>query len=829
MTHLPIDNILAELKSFLKANANVIVTAEPGAGKTTRVPLALLDEPWLTGKKIIMLEPRRIAAVRSADYMAELLQEKTGGTVGYRIRGDQSVGKSTRLEVVTEGILTRMLQEDASLPGVGLIIFDEFHERSIHADLGLALALNVQEHLRNDLKILVMSATLDGVAIGSLLGNAAILKSSGRTFPVTTIYLKNEPDGFIEPLTANTIVKALRENEGDILVFLPGQREIKRVESLLTGKELPSNVSIHLLYGEAPPERQRAALNPDLSGKRKVILSTNIAETSLTINGVTVVIDSGLARVSSFDPRRGMSGLITIPISHSSAEQRKGRAGRELPGVCYRLWTENRHTQLQKYSRPEILSADLAPLAMELSQWGDAEAKDLKFLDPPPASNLKQARALLHQLGALQHNGALSAHGKMMAQLPIHPRYAHMLLKAKGMHAGKIACTLAAILEEREIRGKSGLEIDLAARYEMYASGSIRDQFVVKRIREQASRLELMVGLDSKNVRSTSERSDARKLLGPLLALAYPERVAKRKSGDKYQLSGNTIALLPKSSPLSNEEYLAVGEVDGAGNDIKIFLAEPITEADIRRLFAEQLQTLEEIYWDEKVEGVKGRTVTTLGAIELSVKSFVPPPEQTLALVTEYVRSSGLKVLPWNKECESFRRRSEWLRKNSLVNDWINLSDDHLTATLDHWLAPFLNGISRKSQLDRLETTAILRSLFTMQQQREVERLAPTHLTVPTGSHIPIDYSADQPVLAVRLQEMFGETKTPTVGGGKVKVQLHLLSPARRPIAITQDLPSFWKNGYLEARKVMRGEYPKHYWPENPLEAAPTKKTKKHM
>jgi ATP-dependent helicase HrpB len=828
---LPIDDILPELRSIMRDHANAVLTAEPGAGKTTRVPIALLEEPWMKGNKVIMLEPRRLAALRSAEFMAEQRNESAGGTIGYRIRGDQKISSKTILEVVTEGILTRMIQEDASLQGIGMIIFDEFHERSIHADLGLALSLDIQQHLRSDLKILVMSATLDAAAVSALMDNAPVLTCRGRQYPVGMTYLPRQQREKIEQVSANAVVKALREQEGDILVFLPGQREIRMTETLLKQKELPLNTIIHLLYGESSPAAQRTALQPSRNGERKVILSTNIAETSVTIDGVRVVIDAGLMRTSQFDARRGMSGLTTIPVSNASAEQRKGRAGRQAPGHCYRLWSETEQLMLTPYSKPEILVTDLAPLALELALWGDGAGQSLKFLDPPPAAHLSQARELLQYLGALDQNKQLTAHGKAMGRLPVHPRYAHMLLKGNELKLGGLACEIAALLDERDIlRGTTGSDIDLSSRYIAFKERRIDDRNALQRISEQSDRLKRMVGIHDDSGRSARhplDRADHR--IGMLLALAYPERIAKRKFEGKYQLAGNSIASLPNGSGLFTEEYLAVGDVDGVGSDVKIFLAEPLTENEIRSVFGDQIVTRDAVEWDEKSESIVARTVSVFGSLELSEKAFVPPSDQTIPLMISVIRREGLSILPWTKETGSIIARSEWIRRNALSADWPDLSEETLLKELDLWLAPFLNGITRKSHLSRLSMGEIIHSLFTYQQQRELERLAPTHLSVPTGSQIAVEYSTDPPVLAVRLQEMFGETDTPTVGGGKIKVLLHLLSPARRPLAVTQDLPSFWKNAYVQVRKDMRGDYPKHYWPEDPIQAEPTRKTKRGM
>ncbi len=843
MNSLPIENppgiekILPNLRSAFNNYRNAVLFAEPGAGKTTRIPPALLDEPWLAGKKIVMLEPRRLAARRAAEYMAQQRGEKTGETIGYRIRGESKVGRKTRIEIVTEGVLTRMLQSDAALPNVGLVIFDEFHERSIHADLGLALTLDVQEHLRNDLRVLVMSATLDGVSLVTLLGNAPMLSSKGKIFPVTTHYLPRPHDGPLEPLVVSTILRALREEAGDLLVFLPGQREIRRVELLLLEKDVPEDAVVHTLFGDAPPEKQRAALSSEPRGKRKVILSTNIAETSITIAGVRVVIDSGLARGAMFDPRRGMPGLVTLPVSQASADQRRGRAGRQQPGVCYRLWAEHLHAQLPRFTKPEILVADLTPFVLELAQWGDPDltGRSLKFLDPPPAAHLSQARELLTRLGAVDGSRRLTKHGTAMVKLAVHPRLAHMMIRGKDFGLGSLACDVAALLEERDVvRGANDSDIDLFSRWQALNEEGSSDQFVRERVRAQAARLCEILGVKSE--KSLTVGNPFGKKLGILLALAYPERVGKRRDEDglKFQLAGKTIGVLPKRSMLSREEYLAIGDVDGAGGEARIFLAAPLSENEIRETFADQLETIDDVHWDEQQQSVIARRVERFGAVELSAHPLKASNEVLHAVMIEGIRLMGIDVLPWSKDAISIRTRSEWLRSQveDLVGefterDWPDLSNEHLLATLEQWLGPYLDGIVRRVHLEKLDMGKIVRALFTYQQLRELDRLAPTHIVVPTGSHIPLDYSNAQPVLAVRLQEMFGETETPKVAGGKVSVLLHLLSPALRPIAVTQDLPSFWKNAYKEVRKDMRGQYPKHEWPENPIEAKPTKRSKK--
>ena len=822
-TTYPIDEALPPLREALRTSRSVVLSAPPGAGKTTRVPLALLDEPWLRGRKLIMLEPRRLAAQRAAQFMAMQLGEEAGGTVGYRIRGDSRVSNQTRIEVVTEGVLTRLLQSDPALPGVALIVFDEFHERSIHADLGLALALDVQSHLRDDLRLLLMSATLDGLSLSRVLGDAPVLRSEGRQFPVETRYLHFQTEGPVEPRVAETVVNALGKDSGDILVFLPGQREIRRVETLLIDRGLPAGVRLHTLHGEVALGRQQEALAPPPAGFRKVILSTSIAETSLTIDGVRVVIDAGLARGPSFDPRRGMSGLVTMPVSRASADQRRGRAGRLQPGTCYRLWTEEQHALLPAFSSPEILVSDLAPLVLELARWGNPGGEGLRFIDPPPAAHLAQATTLLESLGALDAAGVITAHGRLMAALPVHPRLAHMIARAKERRICSLACDVAALLEERDIlRGEQRVDIDLASRWRALKSGAGVERNTRARVLREAHRLRVLAGVRSEG--------GGEEQLGILLALAFPERIARRRDREsrRYQMAGGTGAVLPEWSLLAREEFLAVAEVDGVGTEARVFLAAPVDRADLVDVFKEQIEALDELFWNAAQEVVVARRVQRLGLLNIDEHSFRPDGEALLGVMLEGIRAMGLDVLPWSKEAVAFRNRSEWLRTRHLVSeDWPDLSGTHLLASLPGWLGPFLDNVSRRAHLASLDLAAILRARFSFQQLKELDRLAPGALTVPTGSRIRLDYaSGDQPVLAVRLQEMFGQSETPAVGGGEVNVLLHLLSPAGRPLAVTQDLPSFWRNAYPEVRKQMRGRYPKHFWPEDPAEARPTKGTK---
>jgi ATP-dependent helicase HrpB len=822
MNQLPIEESLPRLRADLQRSRRVILSAPPGAGKTTGVPLALLDAPWMSGMKLLMLEPRRLAARRAASYMAEVLGEKVGETVGYRIRGDAVTGKNTRIEVVTEGILTRLLHSTPDLPGVALVIFDEFHERSLHADLGLALTLDVQDHLRDDLRVLVMSATLDGVSLSRVLGEVPVVQSEGRSHPVATHYLQFEYRGGVEREAARIVRRAIGETEGDILVFLPGVREIRRTALMLGEGGLPDEAALYTLFGDADPETQRLALGPAPPGKRKVLLSTSIAETSLTIDGVRVVIDSGFSRVPRFDPRRGMSGLETVPVSVASADQRRGRAGRQSPGTCYRLWTEERHRALPAFSVPEILSADLAPLALDIACWGGGEG--LRFIDPPPAAHLSQARSLLASLGALDVRGSLTPHGKTMAGLPIHPRLAHMIVKGNELSLGTLACELGALLGERDIlQGPVRTDIDIASRVHALRTASGAGHAVRERIRSETRRLERLSGAEG------GEGDLSR--LGPLVALAFPERVARRRGGaaGRYQMVNGAGALLPEGSALGREEFIAVADVDGIGAEVRVYLAAPLERDDLLEAFRGSIVEEDQVFWNQPDESVVARHVSRLGALTVIERAVVPQGDAVRDAMMEGIRQMGLGALPWGKGSDSLRNRSEWLRLHGLAPaDWPDLSDGNLLGSLPVWLGPFLGGTTRRSHLAKLNMESVLRVFFTPRQWSEIERLAPETITVPTGSKIRLEYAAGEiPVLSVRLQEMFGQTDTPLIAGGRMGVLIHLLSPAGRPLAVTQDLRSFWMNSYQDVRKEMRGRYPRHIWPEDPLAAKPTRKTKK--
>ncbi|MGL4963440.1 MAG: ATP-dependent helicase HrpB [Inquilinus sp.] len=810
---LPIDTELPPLRAALAGRGRAVLQAPPGAGKTTRVPLALLGEPWLGGGKIVMLEPRRIAARAAAGHMASLLGEKAGETVGYRIRMDRKVGPDTRIEVVTEGILTRMLQDDPALGGVGAVIFDEFHERSLNADLGLALALETAE-LRDDLRLLVMSATLDGGPVASLLGDAPVVTSEGRAWPVETHHLPPRPGEAIEDAVARAVRDALAEETGSLLVFLPGAREIRRVQAKLAG--IGDGVAVAPLYGDLPAAAQDQAIRPAPAGTRKVVLATNIAETSLTIEGVRVVIDCGLARTPRFDPRTGMSRLETVTIARAAADQRRGRAGRTEPGVCWRLWARAGEGAMAPFDPPEILVADLAPLALELALWGvGGGGGDLAWLDPPPAAALAQARALLAELGAIDADGRPTAHGKAMARLPLHPRLAHMVLRAKAEGVGGTAAELAAILEGR----RPSSETDLRSSIEVlrgHSKAGDRGDPAVARLREAARDIARRFDLKGGG-------GDA----GALLALAYPDRVAKRRPGGRgsFLLANGRGAALRDSDPLAGADYLAIAETDDAGREARILAAAPLDEATLEAVLGDRIAWVETVVWDAAEQAVAARRQRRLGALVLADAALPnPDPAAVTAALLEGVRRLGLDALPWRDGAVALRRRVGFAR--ALEGEaWPDWSDAALMETLEQWLGPHLSGMRRRNDLDRLDLVQIL--ALDWERQRALDTLAPATIPIPSGRRAALDYADPaQPVLAVKLQEMFGQAETPRVGNGRVPVAIHLLSPAGRPLQVTRDLAGFWAGSYAEVRKDMRGRYPRHPWPDDPLAAPATARAK---
>lgn len=822
LTGLPIEAVLPELQAVLSSSVNAVLVAAPGAGKTTRVPLALLQEPWLKDKRIIMLEPRRLAARAAARYMASLLGEQVGQTVGYRVHLDSRIGPRTRIEVITEGILTRMLQNDPMLSDVGLIIFDEFHERSLQADLGLALALESQAVLRSELRILVMSATLEAQPVAALLNQAPVLVSEGRQFPVETRYLERPLTGSLETAVVQAIDTALRCEEGDVLVFLPGAGEIRRVERQLAGKAY-TGVRIAVLYGNLPLQQQDVALAPSPAGERKVVLATSIAETSLTVEGVRVVIDAGRMRIPRFSPRTGMTRLETVTVSRASADQRQGRAGRLGPGVCYRLWTAEENLRLEAQSIPEIRAADLVSLVLELAVWGVRQPADLKWLDVPPEAAVEQARVLLRQMGAMSGEGQITKHGRQLAEMGLHPRLAHMILLAKEEGMGRLACQVAVLLNERDIFQGGSREADLRLRLdELRSGGKTLDPAIFRRLEAELHYLQSSLSIGAE------EQSDSRHC-GLLLAFAYPDRIAQRRNDGRFLLQNGRGAVLPSVQALSGESYLVAAELDDKGTESQILLAAPVAVDCLRVYFRDQLEERTEVFWDNQAQAVRGRKRQYLGELLLQEAPFVPDRTECLAALLQGITQTGLTILPWTKAAEQWCGRIRFLHALEPAS-WPDTSPEALLAALDDWLGPYVYDMSSRTELQRLNLLAALEGMLTWQERQLLEQDAPSHIIVPSGQKIAIDYgNPTAPVLAVRLQELFGLTDTPCIGGGRVPLTLQLLSPARRPVQVTRDLRSFWQTTYFEVRRELLGRYPKHYWPENPLTAQATHRAKPKM
>ena len=834
---LPIEEALPRLREVLTSYASVVLQAPPGAGKTTMVPLALLDEPWLKGKSIVMLEPRRLAARAAAGRMSQLRNENVGEIVGYRIRFESKVSKATRIEVLTEGILTRRLQNDPALEGVGLVIFDEFHERHLHADLALALCLDSQRGLREDLKILVMSATLDGAAVSRLLNDAPIVNSEGRSYPVDVHYLPRDPEGRLPDVVAQSILRALGEHEGDVLAFLPGAWEIRRTQSNIEAALKNSSVDIYPLYGDLPWEQQERAIRPGgAQGRRKVVLATPIAETSLTIDGVRVVVDSGYARVPQFDPKSGLSRLVTQRISRASAEQRAGRAGRTAPGACYRLWGETTQRGLIPQAIPEIRSADLVPLALELSAWGEQDATSLAWLDPPPAASLAQARDLLMELDALDEQGHITAAGRAMAQLPLHPRLAHMLRAAEKMQRGALACDIAALISERDIlMGEARRSCDLTERLDVLrafrqqgrkgAEARGADANGCARVDQAARQWRRLIG--ARDEAASFDPDNA----GQLLALAYPDRIAQQRAPNSpaYLLANGRGARLPEWEIRLRQPLLVAATLDAGEGEGLIYLAATLRAASLPTLMPGHVRSEEEVRWDAEQQIVVARRVERLGAVVLdSAPLKKADPAKLRAAMLEGVRRMGLDVLPWTDDARQWQARVLSLRQWFPEENWPDVSDTALAATLDDWLAPFLENITRRDHLARFDLPAILKARLDWKQGQQLDSDAPTHITVPSGSQLKLEYKpGESPVLAVKLQEMFGLADTPRIARGRVPVTLHLLSPARRPIQVTQDLKGFWERTYAEVKKELKGRYPKHPWPDDPWNAVPTARAKR--
>lgn len=827
---LPIYDILPQVRQSLIDANTLIVQAPPGAGKSTVLPLELLDAPWLKGRKIIMLEPRRLAAKAVAHRMASQLGERAGETVGYRVRFDQKTGPNTRIEVLTEGILTRMVQDNNALEGVGLLIFDEFHERSLHADLGLAITRQVQDILREDLRLLIMSATLDTQELAILMGDCPVLQSSGRQYPVATSYLPPPPRERLYQSAAKAVRHALREvPQGDVLVFLPGTADIRRTAEAL--EDLDAAV-VHPLYGDLRMEEQERALLPDPAGRRKVVLATSIAETSLTIEGVRVVIDSGKGRMPRFDPRSGLTRLETVDVTLDSADQRAGRAGRLGPGWCFRLWSEAAQRNLIPFRRPEILSADLAPLALELAAWGIHDPSELSWPTSPPSGALAQARDLLHQLGALE-NDRLTPHGKAMAALPTHPRLAHMLISSQNpdisWDLGTMAADLAGILEERDPFPR-GHSIDLRLRLDALRRhrtgnraadrGSSADHRALQRINRIAT-------LWRKRLHSQSpDRPGAEYDAGLLIATAYPERVALNvdPSNGRFRLPNGRSATVDPADPLADAKWLAIAHLDAGQGEGRIYLAAPVDPIDLPHLHHRE----EVLEWNSTTGKLLAREETRIGKLVFSHRPLQKVSEEgrIRALCQALRDQPGL--LNWEK-VEEWRARVMSLRTWRKEEDWPDLEVDSLLQTAEDWLGIYLTKVNKQDDFRRIDLRQVLAGMLPWKLGSRLDELAPTHLEVPTGSRIRLEYFMDgrPPVLAVKLQEMFGQLDTPTVNGGRNQVMVHLLSPARRPVQVTQDLRGFWAGSYHDVRKDLRGRYPKHPWPDDPFTAKAMRGVKK--
>jgi len=818
-----------------------VLVAPPGVGKTTRVPLALRDEPWCTGR-LLVLEPRRLAARAAAHHMARLLGEDVGATVGYRVHLESRVSARTRVEVITEGVLTRMLRDDATLDGVSAVLFDEFHERSLHADLGLALTLHARALVRDDLRVAVMSATIEAAPVAALLGGAPVVESEGRLHPVITRHRAPRERQRVEEFTAAAVRAAIADGPGDVLVFLPGQGEIARTTALLD--DAGPGVDLIPLYGAMPLDAQDRAIRPSPDGRRKVVLATSIAETSLTIEGVRVVIDSGLSRVPRFDARSGMTRLATTRVSRASADQRRGRAGRLGPGTCYRLWAEGDDAQLLAQRTPEILEADLAPLALELAAAGIDDVRALQWLDAPPDGALRQAQGLLHELDALDAHGRITSHGRRVAALGAHPRLAHLVARGHELGHGALACDVAALLGERDLFDRAAAEgdADLADRVRAlrdpeFARAHRADRARVQRVRQEADALRRGLHAPRDGARGEARRGataaagDAARddAVGLLVALAYPDRLARQRPGEpgRYLLRNGRGATFAVPQPLGAAEWLAIADVDGDPRESRIWMAAAIDAADVMAHFASHCTEELVRHWDAARRTLRLTRVSRLGAIPLRERRVdAPSADDAATSLLEIVRSEGLAVLKWDDRALRLRERLAFAHRCDA--EFPDVADDALHQAIEAWLLPALLSIGSLNALARLDVADALLARLSWTQRERLDTLAPTHCVVPSGSRLPIDYAdAAAPTLAVRLQELFGLADTPRVGEGRVPLTLQLLSPAHRPVQVTRDLAGFWARAYFDVRKDLRGRYPKHHWPENPLEAAPTSRAKR--
>jgi ATP-dependent helicase HrpB len=810
---LPIHQVLGAIGQALASANTAVLVAPPGAGKTTVVPLALMDAPWAAGGRIIVLEPRRIAARASAERMARTLGERAGETVGFRVRMQSQVSARTRVEMVTEGVFTRMILDDPALDGVAAVVFDEFHERSLEGDLGLALARDAQTLLREDLRILVMSATLDGARISALLGDAPVIESNGRQYPIETSYLGRDPRASVEEQTARAVLRALQAERGGVLAFLPGQGEILRTERLLAERLQDPAVELAPLYGALDARAQDRAISPAPEGRRKVVLATSIAETSLTIEGVRIVVDCGLSRVPRFEPASGLTRLQTVRVTRASADQRRGRAGRTEPGVCYRLWEEAETRALTPFGRPEILEADLSRLALDLARWGARDTAGMAFLDPPPPAAMREAFGLLGRLQALDGQGGLTAHGRAIAGLPLPPRLAHMVLKGAQAGSAERAALVAAVLTER---GMGGTDADLRHRLERFArDGAPR----TRDARALAARWARAAGGKGR------DHGDAD--AGLLLAEAFPERVAKaRGKPGEYRLASGRGVYLEATDALAREPWLAIGELGGGEARDRILLAAPLDEAALRDAFADRMTSEEVVEADDKGR-LRAKRRLKLGELVVEERLIERPPADLMARhLLDQVRARGLDALPWTDAAQGLRARVGFLR--GLGQDgWPDLSDAALGARLDDWLAPLLNGATSLAAVNRQALDDALRTLVGWEKLRGLDTAAPERLATPAGPTHAIDYAAEGgPRVEARVQEFYGLDTHPTVAAGAVPLTLSLLSPAHRPIQVTKDLPGFWRGSWKAVKAEMKGRYPRHLWPDDPAAAVATTRAK---
>jgi ATP-dependent helicase HrpB len=811
---LPIDEALPALTRALVEAPNAVLVAPPGAGKTTRVPLVLLDEAWRGDGRIILLEPRRLAARAAADRMASTLGEKTGDTVGLRVRLGSKISAKTRIEVVTEGVFARMILDDPELKGIAAVLFDEFHERSLDGDLGLALALDAQSGLRPDLRILVMSATLDGARVGKLMGDAPLIESLGRSFPVDTRYAARDPRARLEDEATQAVRRAMGEEGGSALVFLPGQAEIRRTAERLR-ERVSADVDVVELHGGLDAREQDRAIRPAPAGERKIVLATSIAETSITIEGVRIVIDCGLARVPAFEPSTGLTRLETVRVSRAQADQRRGRAGRTEPGICYRLWEEAATASLPAFQTPEILAADLSGLVLDLAAWGVADPSALSFLDPPPAPAWTEAKKHLVELGALEESGRITLRGHNIRRLPLPPRLAAMMLDAARIGLARQAADIAVTVVER---GLGGDGTDITHRLDMFRRDRSRRAEDARRLAENWAR-------EAQALVRKEEAGDVGP--GALLARAYPDRVAQaRGKQGEFRLANGRGASLEPHEALAREPYLAIAEIAGAAGSARIRLAAAISREEIETLFADRIASREEIVFDPATASVRARAAKKLDAVVLSDAPLKSPRDEAAAkILAEGVAALGIARLPWTKPLDQWRERVGFLRRAG-GELWPDMSNEALAENAGEWLAPYLTGKAALSEISASDLDHALKALLPYDLARRLDKEAPTHFTAPTGSSLAVDYSGTEPMISVRVQELFGLDTHPSLAGGKVPLVLELLSPAHRPVQVTRDLPGFWRGSWASVRADMRGRYPRHPWPEDPRVAVATRRAK---